>query len=286
MLDHGATGRDFFVVLAGAVKVMCPTPVGAVRVGDLRTGALVGEVSHLDGKPRPASVITTQDTELLRFPSGRVRDLLRTDVAVRVALLRSFWHALAVKIRLANRAMATLMSGNPSLPRRGDGGAGQRVSMAPAAKVELFREQGLSAAELRLLASTLPARRYAGDQVIFSEGQNADALFVVVDGAVRISRRFGDTGEEAIAILAPGEAFGEMALIDDQRRSADAIAHTEGCTLLVVSKSDFQDIVDVRSPGSAQFMELFCSVLSRRLREMLELLVKWRILAGAFGSEG
>ena len=61
--------------------------------------------------------------------------------------------------------------------------------------------------------------------MIFEEGEQGDKFYLILDGAVRISRIVPGMGEEALAVLRAGTYFGEMALIDDFPRCADARAH-------------------------------------------------------------
>ena len=73
-------------------------------------------------------------------------------------------------------------------------------------------------------------------------------------------------GEEALTILRPGQAFGEMALIDDCPRSADALGH-ERCRLFVLSKQDLEDLLFVDRDLAYDLLWKMVRVLSGRLRE-------------------
>jgi CRP-like cAMP-binding protein len=86
-------------------------------------------------------------------------------------------------------------------------------------------------------------------------------------------------GEECLSILERGEVFGEMALIDDQPRSADARAHTGGCTVFSVSSTLLEEVLSMDPDAAVQFLTLLCRLLCRRLRAMNERLVAWRTMA-------
>jgi len=86
-------------------------------------------------------------------------------------------------------------------------------------------------------------------------------------------------GEECLTILERGEVFGELALIDEQPRSADARAHTSGCTVFSISRSLLEEVLSMDPDAAVQFLSLLCRLLCRRLRAMNERLVAWRVMA-------
>ncbi len=79
--------------------------------------------------------------------------------------------------------------------------------------------------ETRLHVAGLGTRRrlVRGD-VLFAEGDDSAQLFVVVDGRIAIANRSADGRESVVALMEAGDLFGEMALFDDQARSAEARA--------------------------------------------------------------
>jgi CRP/FNR family cyclic AMP-dependent transcriptional regulator len=92
-------------------------------------------------------------------------------------------------------------------------------------EVDLFR--GLDAADLdRLIASALSRRIQRGD-VLFREGDEANSLFVVVNGRIAIANKSIDGRESMVALMERGDLFGEMPLFDHQNRSAEARALEE-----------------------------------------------------------
>src|SRR5579862_7651365 len=108
------------------------------------------------------------------------------------------------------------------------------------ARVSFF--DGLSREALALIAEVTAEEAHATGTKIFQYGDPGDKLFIILEGKVRISREVSGMGEEALAVLGPGEVFGEMSLLDDSPRSADARAH-ERCRLLVITKESFDDLL-------------------------------------------
>jgi CRP-like cAMP-binding protein len=104
-----------------------------------------------------------------------------------------------------------------------------------------------------------------GDYV-FHHGDDGDGLYLIVDGAIRISRNVSGIGEEALAILRPGQYFGEMSIFDDSPRSADAIAH-EATSLVCLPKDDLRDLMFVDRELAYELLWRFVRTISSRLRE-------------------
>jgi len=96
------------------------------------------------------------------------------------------------------------------------------------------------------------SREVAAGCLIFSEGDPADAAYLIERGAVRIA--IGRDGrDQVLALLGPGEVFGEMGVIDSLPRSASAVA-VEDCRLVVVSAEQIQQVVARSDPFFAELM--------------------------------
>jgi CRP/FNR family transcriptional regulator, cyclic AMP receptor protein len=96
------------------------------------------------------------------------------------------------------------------------------VDRALLADVDLFRALPPEAVD-RVVAEAQPRSLRRGD-VLFSEGDEAAELFVVESGRLAMANRSPDGRESVLALMEPGDLFGEMPLFDGQARSADARA--------------------------------------------------------------
>ena len=130
-------------------------------------------------------------------------------------------------------------------------------------KIKFFA--GLPPAYLRRIADLGSEEAHKYGAAIFQEGDKGDKFYLIVDGAVRISRIVPGVGEEALAVLRPGDYFGEMSLIDDSPRSAHAMVH-ENCRLFVIRKEDLEDLLFVDRDLAYELLWNFVRTLSRRLR--------------------
>ena len=273
--------RDLHIVRQGTVHITRTTQAGTQILTTLGFGSLFGEVSYLDGLNRSATAFGVGSGSLYKISSEALDRAVTSDRELAVSLLWGFWQTLAAKVRSANAQMSELF-GVPAVPwqpERMDEGKGHRVHLPEQAKLEILREQGLSAQELRLLAKYSREEQYPANALVFAEGERGDCLYIVVDGTIRISRMVPGMGEECLSILSRGEVFGEMALIDDQPRSADARAHSSGSTVFSISRSLLEEVLSMDPDAAVQFLQLLCRLLCRRLRAMNERLVAWRVMA-------
>ncbi|HEX5058276.1 MAG TPA: cyclic nucleotide-binding domain-containing protein [Kofleriaceae bacterium] len=130
-------------------------------------------------------------------------------------------------------------------------------------QIDLF--SGLPLGHLRRVVDIGVEEQYRNGATIFSEGEPGDKFYLIVEGAVRISRIVPGMGEEALAVLRPGNYFGEMSLIDDAPRSATAMCH-EKCRLFVVNRRDLEDLLFVDRDLAYELLWNWVRTLSRRLR--------------------
>ncbi|HKK64871.1 MAG TPA: cyclic nucleotide-binding domain-containing protein, partial [Clostridia bacterium] len=95
--------------------------------------------------------------------------------------------------------------------------------------------------------------------MIFSESQPGKELYIIQQGSVKITKIVNDN-EVLLALLKPGDIFGEMALLEDKPRSASAIAHEEA-VLLAVNKDNFKRMV----ASQPQIITRLTQLLSERI---------------------
>jgi CRP-like cAMP-binding protein len=127
------------------------------------------------------------------------------------------------------------------------------------ATVPLF--SGLQRDEIQKFADLTRERSYPKGSVILFQDDPGDSLFVLRAGRVKVVL-IGEDGREVIlGVLEPGAHFGELALIDDQPRSAHVIA-MEDAQLLILRREDFRRRVEA-NPSVAWAL---LTELSRRLR--------------------
>jgi CRP/FNR family transcriptional regulator, cyclic AMP receptor protein len=156
-------------------------------------------------------------------------------------------------------------------PRTGSTVVESEADLRSAALVRMLRQvslfEGLLPIHLKRIAALCQEVSYRTGDFVFSHGDAGDGLYLILEGAVRISRSVSGIGEEALAVLKPGQYFGEMSIVDDDMpRSADAIAH-ESSRLLKLPKDDLRDLMFVDRELAYELLWRFVRTLSGRLRE-------------------
>ena len=125
---------------------------------------------------------------------------------------------------------------------------------------KLFRD--LTPAELEQLRRVTREIKYAADQTIFKEGDDGDGVYFVKDGLVQVSAVVGHADLKMLSRVGPGELFGEMAVLDNESRSATVTAEAP-TTVYFIARADLLHLLERVPRLSAALVR----EISRRLRD-------------------
>jgi hypothetical protein len=100
----------------------------------------------------------------------------------------------------------------------------------------------LTPLELKIVDGLMHERRYLAGEIIFDEGEEGQALYLVTAGHVQISRTINGA-PEILTELSPGAFFGDLALLDNSPRNAQARAW-DNCELAVFFRADFMSLME------------------------------------------
>ena len=121
--------------------------------------------------------------------------------------------------------------------------------------VDLF--QDIPSELLSQISQISRAKDYDSGEVIFNEGDYGDSMFIVIEGEVSIQKN-----GKSIALLDKGSSLGEMALLDNETRSADATAKVDS-VLLKINQDVFYELME----GNADIMKQIIRLLTSRIRD-------------------
>ncbi len=135
----------------------------------------------------------------------------------------------------------------------------RRLDARALGRHELFSE--LAQADLEALASRLRVRRFARGQVVFAQGDPGSSLYLIESGRVNVTLGTPDGREVLLAELKPGDLLGELALLDGEPRSADAVVQEEA-QVYALERDDFAEFVGTHPKVALKLL----AALSRKLR--------------------
>ncbi|MCC6335199.1 MAG: cyclic nucleotide-binding domain-containing protein [Myxococcales bacterium] len=203
VIAQGSRGDAFYVICAGAVRVVRADGPEQRELAKLEEGAFFGEMALLSEAPRSASVLATEeDTQVLEIGAGVLKELSAKHPSVSTAL----------KKFCRQRLLSNLMQGSA-----------------------LFRP--FSRSDRRELVQKFKARDVKKGEVLIKEGQSSDGLYVVLSGEVSVSVK----GRE-VASLKEGELFGEMSLLTRSPATA-TVSSARHTSLLRLPREDFDRLI-------------------------------------------
>lgn len=287
VLVEGKENPDrFFIIQSGQMKVSHQGDVPGSQPIILGPGDFVGVISCMAKRAQVETAIAMTDVVCITVLRDQYIELIEKNTAVALKIIRTF----AKRMRVVNE---TLMEQTQSTTSREDFeqlynvGAyfdGQQqfdiaffayyqyVKMQKTTQNAKKAIQRIAALKPRVNSPYIEPsqdmiRKYPMGSMIFSEAQAGDDLFIIKDGAVKISKIVDGT-EITLAILKTGDMFGEMALLENKPRSANAIA-TADCVLMSINMQNFNQMVATQ----AQMVDKLTNTLSERLWSMQRQLV-------------
>jgi len=214
VVRQGERGDALFVVIRGEVEVLRDGHTLAV----LGAGSFFGELSLFLDKPRSASVVTRQATELFVLTRAQVESVAAEDADLSEGL------ATFARRRLLANVLATSPIFSP-----------------------------FPADEKRRFLSSFETRLVPAGQTVIHESGGSPGLFVIVEGQVQVTKADEQEDPVVVAHLGPGDVFGEIALIRDGVATA-TVTTTESCMLLQLPRARFADLVAER-PEAKRYLD-------------------------------
>jgi len=201
--------RDkMYVLLEGQVALMAKgKPIGMVKVGDV-----FGEMAAISDSPRSATALARSECRVIAIDDKQFGAALQKKPEFALMMLGVLIQRL--------RGMIARLSGVPN---------------AEAKESRVFDKKLLAGLHAGLGDQAMV--RYEKGKVIMVAGQTGALMYVVLDGRVSISIRGA-----VVERVGPGGVFGEMALVDQSPRSANAAAETD-CQLLAINRNVFLNLV-------------------------------------------
>ena len=131
----------------------------------------------------------------------------------------------------------------------------------------------LSKRDFSSLLNIIHDRSYVAHEYIFHQGDPGIGLYIIRNGEIRIERKLDKDETVLLAKFKTGDFFGELALVDDEKRSASAIAESD-VKLAVIFKPDMDEFITQSPKRAVKILKGISNVIAVRLRQLNEENVK------------
>ncbi|HMN47772.1 MAG TPA: cyclic nucleotide-binding domain-containing protein [Ignavibacteriaceae bacterium] len=133
--------------------------------------------------------------------------------------------------------------------------------------IPVFKE--LTKRDLTALINIIHNRTFVAGEYIFYRGDPGIGLYIIREGEVEIQRENEAGEKKVLAALSKGDFFGELALVDGEKRSASAIAKTD-CKVSVIFKPDLDEFIEKYPRKGIKILTGISSMIALRLRAINE----------------
>ncbi|HVN49736.1 MAG TPA: cyclic nucleotide-binding domain-containing protein [Bacteroidota bacterium] len=133
----------------------------------------------------------------------------------------------------------------------------------------------LTARELKEVAAIVHKREYRTNEPVFYQGDPGLGMYIIQEGEVSIGISGKDGTSRELAVLADGDFFGELSLIDESPRSADAVCKTD-CMLIGFFRPDLIELIEKHSTLGNKIVLKLAEIVAQRLRQTDKELSKLR----------
>ena len=269
---EGDPGNCFYQILEGTAGVYLNYGEADERkLTEMKPGQYFGEMAVIDTWPRSTTVIAEQELRTFEISEAALNDYFAEEPDRILALMK----------QLSNRIRSLTVEYdevNAFLKEKQDAEAAKKPGFLE--KLKKYRElnrlakkntQLLSVESVQKMESFLrpddspvPISSYRKGDVIFHEGEEGRYMYSVQSGSVGIYTGYGTTLEQKLTTLFPGTFFGEMGMIDNERRSATAVIEENDTTLECISSDDLENLFK----SNAVEIDLILRHLSYRLRRL------------------
>jgi len=282
IIVEGKRNADrFFIIRSGKVRLSKAVEIVAEEQGDtLGPGDFFGVASTMSGHSHIETVQALTDVTLISVQREQFSQLIQNNAPVAMKIILQF----SKRMRYLDEALTRLTLKN----KAAEEDASHLFNVAEYyARINQFNQafyayhkyvkhcpQGVNVQtaveRMKKIAPYIKGppkefkpdemtRTFQKDEIIFCEGEHGDELFIIQKGSVKIVK-ITESSEILLAVLKPGDIFGEMALLESKPRAAGAVAY-EDCQLMAVNRENFQQMIKTQP----QLIARLTTLLSERI---------------------
>ncbi len=274
IFKEGAPGESMFIISEGTVGIYLKYGESdEQKIKTLHENQIFGEMAVIEYYPRSATAVALSDTKLIEVKSGQMSDYFKSHPDKIIQVMKQ----LSMRIREltldydeVTKLVAQLKEAsnegkkNPSLLENLKGfiKSANKKNNGEISSVESMRQVG---AVSHSSGFTLNVESYPKGTVIFKEGDPGKCMYDIHYGKIGIYKDYGKADEVLLTTLSDNKFFGEMAMLDDDKRSATAVVISdEPATVECITTGDLIDLFENNPPK----VEMILAHMSSRLRKL------------------
>ena len=247
---EGDLGESFFQIMEGKAGVYLHYGEADERkLTEMKPGQYFGEMAVIGAWPRTATIVAEEDLRVTEITEAGLNEYFTEQPDRILAIMKQ----IGSRIRTLTEEYDEVTA---FVKEKKEYGAEKKEGFL--AKLKKYREISALAKKNAVrstveetvkakvqdkpLDSSLPVESCDKGQIIFREGESGTFMYAVHGGTVGIYTGYGSALEKKLTTLYPNSFFGEMSLIDHERRSATAVAEENGTILEIISAENLQDL--------------------------------------------
>lgn len=290
VIVEGKAATGFYIVRQGKVRLTAELPIpGEDSSLMLNPGDFFGVVSAMSGHPHIETAQCLSATSLINVGRDQFGVLIQKNAPIAMKIIRYF----SQRLRIIDRAITKLtfhstVEEDPQLMFNIAQFYFGKQEMKHAAyayqRYLQFYPNGSYAAQAKMSLQNMSApmsvpapsgnalaRSFADGQMVFIEHEPGNELYIIQGGKVKITKVVNDN-EVLLAVLNPGDIFGEMALLENKPRSASAVAFGN-VTTLAINKLNFESMVQAQPQLATKLITLLSERIWLAYRQLANLLI-------------
>lgn len=269
---EGDLGESFFQIMEGKAGVYLHYGEADERkLTEMKPGQYFGEMAVIGAWPRTATIVAEEDLRVTEITEAGLNEYFTEQPDRILAIMKQ----IGSRIRTLTEEYDEVTA---FLKEKKDDGAEKKEGFL--AKLKKYREISALAKKNAVRNtveetvkvkiqdkpkdSPLPVESCDKGQIIFREGESGTFMYAIHGGTVGIYTGYGSTLEKKLTTLYPNSFFGEMSLIDHERRSATAVAEENGTILEIISAENLQDLFK----ANPLEVDMILRHLSNRLKKL------------------
>ncbi|MBQ8947736.1 MAG: cyclic nucleotide-binding domain-containing protein [Lachnospiraceae bacterium] len=272
---EGDDGKSLYQVIDGTVGIYVNFgDDNEQKLTEIKKGGFFGEMAVIEAYPRSATAVAIDDVKALEILSGEVNDYLKSEPEKIIDIMKhlsSRIRALTDDYSEVSATIKELKPGEQDSSERSEGLIARIKKFADVYKNSKNAANFMSVESKNKIARnshsegyTKNVDLYSEGTIIFKEDETGNRMYDIHTGKVGIYKGYGTPDEKLLATLYPNEFFGEMGLIESDKRSATAVVLEDDTTLEAISGNDLVDLFENNPPK----LEMILAHVSYRLRKL------------------